>query len=1033
MLIIRFIVLLALNSYFGASIIYADNCSTISGSTETISTNCGPLEISGDGSNVTINSGITIENKNTTIKTPNATNAVITNNGTIKTTDGSSAFRNTLPGDISDLTNNGLITATDNYGIRNGGSIDNLTNSGKISANRYGIRNFVGTGRLIGTLTNSGEISAIDHSGIRNDGIIETLNNSGEIKAKNQGIWTNGSITTLTNSGTISADNDHAIKAVHGSTIGTLINSGTISAGDDFAIRNDESKSTSNIISMISNSGIISASRNGIWNDATITSLTNSGTIRAINHDFAIKNVGGVIGSLTNSGSITAGRDWAIYNYDSATISTLTNTGTISASNNNIGIYNDGGTITTLNNSQSDLTYRGALPTNYNAIINSPSNYGKITFSDFSGTINFGVHPSSTLAVGIYDSVMSGLNANNISSGTSGTFVSPNACTDVDGTTATFTANCADLDISGDNASVTINSGVTISGEGDLDWELDNSSGTLWDLVVTAQQDFVNTGNNTSFFNAGTVSGSITHGIYNQGSFETFINNGVIASNDKTGIHNNTSATITNLTNTGVISSVKSSSLYNIGAISSLENSGTISAGEDNGINNEGIIGNISNTGTISAGNNIGIFNDGGTITTLNNSQSDLTYRGALPTNYNAIINSPSDYGKVVFSSVSGTTNFGVHPSSTLAVGIYDSVMSGLNANNISSGTSGTFVSGADRIKWALENVDSNWNLVIADKIDITPDTIKSIETSVKSNTIDTFNDLNSVIEVNFANMNTYDCDSFGRRNGCLSIGGRNTHINNPKTRTKGIVLIGGYKLSDSIRIAGFYHRNYEHVTPINFKLSDKTPLLGTLIVWNQFTNGLGLQIKLATAFQKKHATLIREIVGSSEEGRAKTEIGTKSRVIEFQQGYRFNDDIILRPYLAFRRATSRQDAYTETGITSPLSFNAIRDEMITALLGLKFNIARLGDLPDALSFRGSLGIEYDLSHSVSKIQAKGISGIAAVSLTESFNEKRPVVSVGFDYEIKANRKFSGTTQFQELPYENKNETNYYLYFSQGF
>ena len=1032
MLIIRFIVLLVLNSSFGTSFIYADNCSTISGSTETISTNCGPLEISGDGSNVTINSGITIENENTTVKTPNATNAVITNNGAIKTTNGNSALRNTLPGNISDLTNNGLIISTANDGIRNGGSIDNLTNSGEISANRYGIRNFAGTGRLIGTLTNSGEISAIDHSGIKNDGIIETLNNSGEIKAKNQGIWTKGTINTLTNSGTISAENDHAIKAVPGSTIGILTNSGTISAGDDFAIRNDESNSKSNIISMISNSGIISASRNGIWNDATITSLTNSGNIRAINHDFAIKNVGGVIGSLTNSGSITAGRDWAIYNYDSATISTLTNTGTISASNNNIGIYNDGGTITTLNNSQSDLTYRGALPTNYNAIISSPSNYGKITFSDFSGTINFGVHPSSILTEGAYGSVISGLTPGDITSGTSGKHSNSYACTDVDGTTATFTANCADLDISGDNASVTINSGVTISGEGDLDWELDNSSGTLWDLVVTAQQDFVNTGNNTSFFNAGNVLGDTTNGIHNQGSFETFINNGVIASNDKTGIHNNTSATITNLTNTGVISSVKSSSLYNIGAISSLENSGTISGG-DYGINNTGTIDYILNTGTISAGNNIGIYNDGGTITTLNNSQSDLTYRGALPTNYNAIINSPSDYGKITYSDVSGTTNFGVHASSTIAVGTYNSVMSGLNANNIASGTSGTFVSGADRIKWALENVDSNWNLVIADKIDITPDTIKSIETSVKSNTIDTFNDLNSVIEVNFANMNTYDCDSFGRRNGCLSIGGRNTHINNPKTRTKGIVLIGGYKLSDSIRIAGFYHRNYEHVTPINFKLSDKTPLLGTLIVWNQFTNGLGLQIKLATAFQKKHATLIREIVGSSEEGRAKTEIGTKSRVIEFQQGYRFNDDIILRPYLAFRRATSRQDAYTETGIASPLSFNAIRDEMITALLGLKFNIARLGDLPDALSFRGSLGIEYDLSHSVSKIQAKGISGLAAVSLTESFNEKRPVVSVGFDYEIKANKKFSGTTQFQELPYENKNETNYYLYFSQGF
>ena len=174
MLIIRFIVLLVLNSSFGTSFIYADNCSTISGSTETISTNCGPLEISGDGSNVTINSGITIENENTTVKTQNATNAVITNNGAIKTTNGNSALRNTLPGNISDLTNNGLIISTANDGIRNGGSIDNLTNSGEISANRYGIRNFAGTGRLIGTLTNSGEISAIDHSGIRNDGIIET-------------------------------------------------------------------------------------------------------------------------------------------------------------------------------------------------------------------------------------------------------------------------------------------------------------------------------------------------------------------------------------------------------------------------------------------------------------------------------------------------------------------------------------------------------------------------------------------------------------------------------------------------------------------------------------------------------------------------------------------------------------------------------------------------------------------------------------------------------------------------------------------
>ena len=1282
MLIIRLIVLLVLNSSFGSSFISADTCSTISGSTETISTNCGPIEISGDGSNVTINSGVTIEHKNTTVKTPNATNAVITNNGTIKTSEGSSALRNTLPGDISDLTNNGLITATANDGIRNGGTIDNLTNSGQISANRYGIRNLAGNGRLIGTLANSGEISAIDHSGIKNDGIIETLNNSGEIKAKNQGIWTKGTITTLTNSGTISAENTHAIKIVPGATIGTITNSGTISAGGDFAIRNDESDINSNIISKISNSGIISANRNGIWNDATITSLTNSGTIRTINQDFAIKNVRGTIGTLTNSGSITAGRDWAIYNDATATISRLTNTGIISSSNNNIGIYNHGGTITTLDNDQSTLTYRGALPTNYKAIINSPSDYGKITFSDVSGTTNFGVHSSSILTEATYNSVISGITSGDIASGTSGKHSNPNACNDVNGTVASFSSNCADLDISGNNADVTINSGVTISGEGDLDWELDNSSGTLWDLVVTDElHQIQNTGYNNALTNLGIIAATenSSNAINNEESFATIINNGTISSNGSHAIHNNTSASITTLTNSGVISSTNNNAINNIGLLSSITNTGTISGGDyginntgtigyilntgsisdgnnigiindggtittldnsqsdltykgvlptnynaiisgpsdygkiifsdasgainfgvhasstlavgtydsvmsglsssnlittsgtvaspdacndvngtvasfssncadldisgnnadvtinsgvtisgegdldwvvnnssgtlwdlvvidelhqientgynnaltnlgviaatenssnainnkasfatiinngtissngshaihnntsaaitsltntgtisggDYGINNTGAIGYISNTGTISAGNNIGIYNHGGTITTLDNYQSTLTYKGVLPTNYNAIINSPSDYGKITFSDVSGATNFGVHASSTIAVGTYDSVMSGLNTNNVMSGTSGTFVSGADRINWTLENSGSIWNLVIADKIDITPDTNISIKTSVKTNTIDTFNDLNSVIEVNFANMNTYDCDSFGRRNGCLSIGGRNTQINNPKTGTNAIVLIGGYKLSDSFRVAGFYHRNYEHDTPKRFKLSDKTPLLGTLIVWNQFTNGLGLQIKLATAFQKKYATLIREVIGSSEEGRATTEISTKSKVIEFQQGYRFNNDIILRPYLAFRKAVSQQDAYDETGIESPLSFNAIRDEMITALFGLKFDIDQFGNLPEELSFRGSMGIEYDLTHSVSKIKPEGISGLTTVSLTESFNEKRPVVSLGFDYEIKANRKFSGTTQYQELPYENKNETNYYLYYTQGF
>ena len=94
------------------------DCEDASG-TVTISTSCTALDISGDGSNVTVNSGVTIDSTSIAVKTPNATNATITNNGTFSAS-GSSGLRNTYPGHISNLINTGSITAGDNDGIETG-------------------------------------------------------------------------------------------------------------------------------------------------------------------------------------------------------------------------------------------------------------------------------------------------------------------------------------------------------------------------------------------------------------------------------------------------------------------------------------------------------------------------------------------------------------------------------------------------------------------------------------------------------------------------------------------------------------------------------------------------------------------------------------------------------------------------------------------------------------------------------------------------------------------------------------------------
>ena len=666
-------------------------------------------------------------------------------------------------------------------------------------------------------------------------------------------------------------------------------------------------------------------------------------------------------------------------------------------------------------------------------------------------------------------------------------------CKDVNGNTKTFSTDCSDLDIAGDGSNVTINSGVTINKTGGTALGLRNTTNTTitnnGTISATGNYGMRNTLNSTisNLTNNGTISAGVNTGLRNgigttitiltntgtisavgeyglqnkSGTIGTITNSGTISAGTNYGLHNfDSSSTITTITNSGTISASGHNGLRNKGVITTITNTGTISAGTNYGLYNgtSGTITTLSNSGTISAGTNYAVYNHGsigtftntgsltptgsheisndGTITTFNNSQGKsgsnvVDWMKVLPTNYNVIVNSASDYGQIDFDNFTGTTTFDVHSSSTLAASTtYSSVLSGLSSSDIASGTSGSIVSGSSRKDWTLDNSSGSlWDLIVAADQDITPDTNTSVTTSVKPNVILGINNLTSVTEINFANMNTYDCDLFDKNNICLSLGGRYTSINTPKTETNSAVLVGGYKLSDTFRVAGFYHRNLSHKTPASFKLSDKTPMTGGLVVWNQNPSHLGYQLKLANAQQQKNATLTREVVGSSEEGKGQTVIEAKSYVAELQYGYQYGDNTVLRPYFAARSAVIKQDAYTETGLSSPLTFNEIKDKSTTVLLGLKFNT----DLNQKLSLRGSIGIEHDIEHSVDKLAPTGISGLSVVSLTDSFNKTRPVVSLGLDYAFKPNHRLSGTLQYQELPYESKTESNAYLYYTIGF
>ena len=321
-------------------------------------------------------------------------------------------------------------------------SVASITNSGLIEGTGTGSSGIVmstgGANEIINSV--GGTISGVDYGILfSNTSTLNTLTNDGIIKGDKVGIriamggYTDGGIGTLINSGSIislgvGGEDTSAGIINRNATINSLINSGTISGGYD-GILNDYY----GVINYLNNSGTISNSMFGIRNNRSwIDNLNNSGTIAAnsagiangyfsFNRIATLTNSGTVAGSLLNSGSV------GIINYNGE-ISTLTNTGTITGAL--YGIQNNG-VIQTLNNQQGGvqpLTFAGNLPTYYNIIVASTTEYGKLVVAadNISGQTTFGISSSSTVSRSIFNvtlaSVLTGMTPDRLGLGIATTY-----------------------------------------------------------------------------------------------------------------------------------------------------------------------------------------------------------------------------------------------------------------------------------------------------------------------------------------------------------------------------------------------------------------------------------------------------------------------------------------------------------------------------------------------------------------------------------------------------------------------------------
>ena len=545
-----------------------------------------------------------------------------------------------------------------------------------------------------------------------------------------------------------------------------------------------------------------------------------------------------------------------------------------------------------------------------------------------------------------------------------------------------------------------------------------------------------------------TISISTTNTITDSGGNLTITSSGSIISPDFYGVISENGQGFLTIENQGTISAGQgTSAIITITAgsnIGSILNTGILEVRVDGTVQGVidvfrayNLISNITNSGTIRGG----AFNirNTGTITTLNNSQGAgnisgaLTYSLVLPTNYNIIVNSTSSYGKLAVTSGTGSMAFGVYSTSTLTSNLYTSVLSGVHSSKISNltGSTATVTGTLGLFNWKLQdlNADNTWDLLVALNGPAIADTMNSL-TDQSNKLRQVFNN-----QTNIANNSlNYDCSLFSANNMCVAIGGRYSKYDFDGQHNAADVLVLGYKVNPNFRVGAHMDQKLNRSNLTGISLDNKTPMFGLMAVYNENPNGLGLQIKVANSYQDQDITATRTVFSTSEAGSGKTNLKTQNYLAELSYNIKTDDNLISSPYAGVRNSKIKQAGYTEsttTAVTDPLTYNALKDESNTLLIGIREKYK----VDNTVSVFGSVGVEKDFNHSVDNYSASDVnnSGITAINFNSDNKKTRGTGTVGANYNFTPTSMVSASFNYTQLPYQTTDAKNVYINYSVGF
>ena len=540
---------------------------------------------------------------------------------------------------------------------------------------------------------------------------------------------------------------------------------------------------------------------------------------------------------------------------------------------------------------------------------------------------------------------------------------------------------------------------------------------------------------NITISNAGTISNAweitstgssgLVYGVYQNTALGGFSNTGTITatatgSGEGLGIYNN--GPITTLTNTGSIASTSTGygrgwGIYNGGTITTLNNSSSITGTSTDsygfGIYNYGIITTLTNTGSITGTSASGAafgINNAGTITTLNNAQSTLTYTDVLPTNYNVIITSASNYGKLSGTSVTGSTNFGIYAGATITTKLYTGVLQGLTTSNVGATRTGTY-SGFNYTLALQSGSSTIWDLIFTG----TADTQPSLAASAYA--------LRGVYNLQTATINNglnYDCTVFDTHGVCISVGGRYTSTDSPGTNNGNALVVASYNLTDHVRVGGYLDQNISNSTPTGIKLNNGSPLAGLFGVWNEHKSGEGLEVRVAAGYGDKDLTVTRSVIGLSEAGVGKSQLTSQAVSTTISYGTALASNWMVSPYAGVRYTRIKAGRYTEgssADVIAPLTYDALVQQSTTALAGVRFS----GRASPKTLLTMSAGAEQDTNNVGNSYNASGVTGLTPITFNSNIQKTRAVANAGVYYDITNTQRIGLNAMYRQEAFQSTN------------